>query len=142
MLSGAAIPRGVHRVRREDELAYGSTDAETGRAVPSGALEQVEDLGRKNRNQWVGQPQEIYGSQTSRRESLADPERLELPTSAFEAHCSIQLSYGSTEPGISLAGLSQIRQLSLPARAVVTVPRFRLFLERFARNCWIVLLSG
>jgi hypothetical protein len=26
---------------------------------------------------------------------LADPERLELPTSAFEAHCSIQLSYGS-----------------------------------------------
>jgi hypothetical protein len=24
------------------------------------------------------------------------PERLELPTSAFEAHCSIQLSYGST----------------------------------------------
>ena len=27
--------------------------------------------------------------------ALADPERLELPTSAFEAHCSIQLSYGS-----------------------------------------------
>src|SRR5579863_990853 len=26
---------------------------------------------------------------------MADPERLELPTSAFEAHCSIQLSYGS-----------------------------------------------
>jgi hypothetical protein len=27
---------------------------------------------------------------------MADPERLELPTSAFEAHCSIQLSYGSS----------------------------------------------
>jgi hypothetical protein len=27
--------------------------------------------------------------------AMADPERLELPTSAFEAHCSIQLSYGS-----------------------------------------------
>ena len=26
---------------------------------------------------------------------LADPERLELPTPAFEAQCSIQLSYGS-----------------------------------------------
>ena len=26
---------------------------------------------------------------------MVDPERLELPTSAFEAHCSIQLSYGS-----------------------------------------------
>ena len=26
---------------------------------------------------------------------VVDPERLELPTSAFEAHCSIQLSYGS-----------------------------------------------
>ena len=29
-------------------------------------------------------------------ENMADPERLELPTSAFEAHCSIHLSYGST----------------------------------------------
>ena len=28
-------------------------------------------------------------------ENMADPERLELPTSAFEAHCSIHLSYGS-----------------------------------------------
>jgi hypothetical protein len=26
---------------------------------------------------------------------MADPERLELPTPAFEAQCSIQLSYGS-----------------------------------------------
>ena len=26
---------------------------------------------------------------------VADPERLELPTPAFEAQCSIQLSYGS-----------------------------------------------
>jgi hypothetical protein len=29
-------------------------------------------------------------------ENMADPERLELPTSAFEAHCSIHLSYGSS----------------------------------------------
>ena len=29
------------------------------------------------------------------RSLMVDPERLELPTSAFEAHCSIQLSYGS-----------------------------------------------
>src|SRR5271167_178806 len=28
---------------------------------------------------------------------MADPERLELPTPAFEAQCSIQLSYGSTD---------------------------------------------
>lgn len=34
---------------------------------------------------------------------MADPERLELPTSAFEAHCSIQLSYGSAHK--ILAGL-------------------------------------
>ena len=27
---------------------------------------------------------------------VVDPERLELPTPAFEAQCSIQLSYGST----------------------------------------------
>jgi hypothetical protein len=27
---------------------------------------------------------------------MVDPERLELPTPAFEAQCSIQLSYGST----------------------------------------------
>ena len=27
---------------------------------------------------------------------MVDPERLELPTLAFEAQCSIQLSYGST----------------------------------------------
>ena len=27
--------------------------------------------------------------------SVVDPERLELPTPAFEAQCSIQLSYGS-----------------------------------------------
>ncbi len=26
---------------------------------------------------------------------MVDPERLELPTPAFEAQCSIQLSYGS-----------------------------------------------
>jgi hypothetical protein len=26
---------------------------------------------------------------------VVDPERLELPTPAFEAQCSIQLSYGS-----------------------------------------------
>ena len=32
---------------------------------------------------------------------LADPERLELPTSAFEAHCSIQLSYGSVPFAVS-----------------------------------------
>jgi hypothetical protein len=38
-------------------------------------------------------------------ETLADPERLELPTSAFEAHCSIQLSYGSALNPPSLAGL-------------------------------------
>jgi hypothetical protein len=30
-----------------------------------------------------------------RLQSMADPERLELPTPAFEAQCSIQLSYGS-----------------------------------------------
>ena len=29
---------------------------------------------------------------------LADPERLELPTPAFEAQCSIHLSYGSEFP--------------------------------------------
>ena len=29
---------------------------------------------------------------------MVDPERLELPTPAFEAQCSIQLSYGSV-PG-------------------------------------------
>jgi hypothetical protein len=28
-------------------------------------------------------------------ERMVDPERLELPTPAFEAQCSIQLSYGS-----------------------------------------------
>jgi hypothetical protein len=28
-------------------------------------------------------------------EKVVDPERLELPTPAFEAQCSIQLSYGS-----------------------------------------------
>ena len=33
--------------------------------------------------------------------NLADPERLELPTSAFEAHCSIQLSYGSAAIRVS-----------------------------------------
>jgi hypothetical protein len=27
---------------------------------------------------------------------MVDPERLELPTPAFEAQCSIQLSYGSS----------------------------------------------
>jgi hypothetical protein len=28
---------------------------------------------------------------------MVDPERLELPTPAFEAQCSIQLSYGSND---------------------------------------------
>jgi hypothetical protein len=28
-------------------------------------------------------------------DTMVDPERLELPTPAFEAQCSIQLSYGS-----------------------------------------------
>ena len=27
---------------------------------------------------------------------MVDPERLELPTPAFEAQCSLQLSYGSS----------------------------------------------
>jgi integrase len=50
-------------------------------------------------------------------EKMADPERLELPTSAFEAHCSIHLSYGST-PGISLAGLAQISQSITPTASL------------------------
>ena len=32
---------------------------------------------------------------------MADPERLELPTPAFEAQCSIQLSYGSDFCGLA-----------------------------------------
>jgi hypothetical protein len=36
-------------------------------------------------------PSAVEGSERP----MVDPERLELPTSAFEAHCSIQLSYGS-----------------------------------------------
>jgi hypothetical protein len=31
----------------------------------------------------------------AKNEGMVDPERLELPTPAFEAQCSIQLSYGS-----------------------------------------------
>jgi hypothetical protein len=31
----------------------------------------------------------------NRERTVVDPERLELPTPAFEAQCSIQLSYGS-----------------------------------------------
>jgi hypothetical protein len=36
-----------------------------------------------------------FGSRKSRAKKVVDPERLELPTPAFEAQCSIQLSYGS-----------------------------------------------
>jgi hypothetical protein len=39
-------------------------------------------------------------------ELMVDPERLELPTSAFEAHCSIQLSYGSAPCKVYLPLLS------------------------------------
>ena len=35
------------------------------------------------------------GSKLQTIVKLADPERLELPTPAFEAQCSIHLSYGS-----------------------------------------------
>ncbi len=42
-----------------------------------------------------GSPQPKSRAQSRDRKLMVDPERLELPTSAFEAHCSIQLSYGS-----------------------------------------------
>jgi hypothetical protein len=39
---------------------------------------------------------------------VVDPERLELPTPAFEAQCSIQLSYGSVaDQKISVTGLTR-----------------------------------
>jgi hypothetical protein len=38
---------------------------------------------------------------------MVDPERLELPTPAFEAQCSIQLSYGSALIRTSVADLEE-----------------------------------
>lgn len=38
---------------------------------------------------------------------MADPERLELPTPAFEAQCSIQLSYGSDLVKLQHANIRQ-----------------------------------
>ncbi len=52
------------------------------------------------------EPVERIPSAADASQTLADPERLELPTSAFEAHCSIQLSYGSAF-SLSLAGLTK-----------------------------------
>ena len=37
----------------------------------------------------------LAGKAATDQGGMVDPERLELPTPAFEAQCSIQLSYGS-----------------------------------------------
>ena len=40
---------------------------------------------------WIGNQEQW----STAEKTVVDPERLELPTPAFEAQCSIQLSYGS-----------------------------------------------
>lgn len=47
---------------------------------------------------------------------MADPERLELPTSAFEAHCSIQLSYGSALAKYTFLSCQVAQTLALVSR--------------------------
>ena len=57
---------------------------------------------------------------------MADPERLELPTPAFEAQCSIQLSYGSArEYKRNRLGDGVKKSLSLPAKQAVLAHRLR-----------------
>ena len=53
-------------------------------------------------------------------QSVADPERLELPTPAFEAQCSIHLSYGSAGSKSLSALLSRHQQESQPLVIVLT----------------------
>ena len=48
---------------------------------------------------------------------MADPERLELPTPAFEAQCSIQLSYGSDISEIKINSFGFHHKTVIPAEA-------------------------
>ena len=69
---------------------------------------------------------------------MADPERLELPTPAFEAQCSIQLSYGSDFNPSRLLLYCSAGELNLSADENETVgrlvPEIKLCLRGSSQN--------